>query len=60
MFRKSTAPKEREQNVPIKHVAAVTIMAPYFLDMRSSSEKKAVLTSWSEINEVSAANDNSV
>ena len=53
-------PNDNEQMAPITIVLMVTNSAALFLLRRNSSWKKAVLTSWSDISEVRAANDNSV
>ena len=54
-LRLPVAPSESEQNVPMMQQSTVTMSAPRLREMCSSSWKKAVLTSCSDISDVSAA-----
>ncbi len=56
----STAPIDKEQKAPITEVEIVTINAAFLRLILISSWINAVLTSWSDIREVSAANDNNM
>ena len=55
----STAPNDSEQMAPMMAVATVTMSAAFLREMSSSSWKKAVDTSCSDISDVRAARDNS-
>ena len=57
--RKFQSPNDNEQNTPMMPHVSVTIVAALPLVIRSSSCRNAVLTSCSDMSDVSAANASS-